>query len=365
MYFHGFFFNLSNLKPCDAVKAKFLNHCVVMLTDPLKMFHAQRKMLSLPTPIFLDVPGNGTSFISHAHSDHAVKSASKIICSKETFELSKCRNYVKKNVKVVDRVEGAKLTLLDAGHVFGSKQILIETTNRFLYTGDLRPSQSLTSGSAQVAQCDELLIECTFGLPRYVFPSRMEVGQQMAKWSAENEKRGAISIIGGYALGKAQEIIAHLNEAGIVPLVPKVIEEVTTCYNSLGQNLKFIPLESQEGQAQLSRGFTAVMPLSKVNLNLGYALREGYGKEVRLATCSGWNLDYAKPGISGFPLSDHADFNELMTFVEQTGAKKVYTTYGYCDEFAASLRRKGIDAVSLNQLNAKDGQQILEVFQTA
>ncbi len=322
-------------------------------------------MLSLSTPIFLDVPGNGTSFISHAHADHAVKSASKIICSPETLALSRCRGYVKKNVEVVESVEGAKLTLLDAGHVFGSKQILIETTSKFLYTGDLRPSSSLTSGNAQVAECDELLIECTFGLPRYVFPSRMQVGGQMAAWAVGNEKRGAITIIGGYALGKAQEIIAHLNEAGIVPLVPKVIEEVTTCYNSLGQRLKFISLESQEGQAQLSHaGFTAVMPLSKVNLNLGYALREGYNKEVRLATCSGWNVDYSKPGITGFALSDHADFNELTTFVAQTGAKKVYTTYGYCDEFAASLRRKGIDAVSLNQLNAKDGQQILEVFQT-
>lgn len=328
------------------------------------MFHAQRKMLALSTPIFLDVGGNGTSFISHAHADHAVKSASKIICSKETFELAKCRNYVKKNVELVEGIEGAKITLLDAGHVFGSKQILIETQHKFLYTGDLRPSASLTSGKAQVAQCDELLIECTFGLPRYIFPSRIEVGQQMAKWCQNNEKRGAISILGGYALGKAQEIIAHLNEAGITPLVPKVVADVTQCYNSLGQNLKFIFLESQEGQENLRGGFTVVMPLSKVNLDLGYALREGYGNEVRLATCSGWNLDYAKPGITGFPLSDHADFNELMRFVEETGAKKVYTTYGYCDEFAASLRRKGIDAVSLNQLNAKDGQQVLEVFQT-
>lgn len=331
------------------------------------MFSPAERKIALSTPIFLDVGGDGTSFISHAHSDHVVKSALKIICSPETLALSKCRNYVKKTAEVVDvnEVNGGKVTLLDAGHVFGSKQILIENGTKFLYTGDLRCSPSLTAGQAEVTQCDELLVECTFGLPRYVFPSRMEVGQQMAKWCQNNEKNGAISVIGGYALGKAQEVIAHLNKTGITPLVPKVVADVSSCYNSLGQKLEFIPLESQEGQECLRGGFTVVMPLSKVNLDLGYALREGYGRDVRLAICSGWTVDYRKPGITGFALSDHADFNELASFVEQTGAKKVYCVYGYCDEFAASLRRNGIDAVSLNSLKHKGGQQLLPLFQSA
>lgn len=332
------------------------------------MFLPAERKIALSTPIFLDVGGKGISFISHSHSDHVVKSAEKIICSPETFALSKCRNDVKKTAEVVNHlneVEGAKITLFDAGHVLGSKQILAENSSRFLYTGDIRCSPSLTAGQAEVTQADELLVECTFGLPRYVFPSRMGVGQQMAKWAKNNEKNGAISVIGGYALGKAQEVIAHLNEAGIVPLVPKVVADVTQCYNALGQNLKFIPLESQEGQENLRGGFTVVMPLSKVTLDLGYALKSGYGRDVRLAVCSGWTVDYRKPGIMGFALSDHADFNELMQFVQDTGAKKVYCTYGSCDEFAASLRRKGIDAVSLTALKQKSGQQLLPLFQSA
>ncbi|MFH1247493.1 MAG: hypothetical protein V1644_03875 [Candidatus Micrarchaeota archaeon] len=324
------------------------------------MFFPQQKMLALPsTPIFFDVGGVGVSFISHAHGDHAVKSALKVICSSETFELAKQRGYVKKSARIINAVEGANITLLDAGHVFGSKQLLIENGSRFLYTGDLCLSPSLTSGVAQVTECDELLIECTFGSPRFKVPSRLELGQQMAQWTVKNEKQNAISIIGGYSLGKAQEIIAHLNEAGVTPLVPKVIEEVSTCYNSLGHKLKFISLETQEGQEQLNRSFTAVMPLSKVNLELGYALTQGYGRSVKLAVCSGWTVEYVKPGITGFALSDHADFNELTQFVQDTEAKKVYCTYGFEEEFARSLQRKGIDAVSLKKVSKKDNQQLL------
>lgn len=313
------------------------------------MFVPLQRKVSLPIPVFLDVAGEGISFISHAHSDHAVKSASKIICSPETLALSRCRKYVKRDVELVNKVEGAEIKLLDAGHVLGSKQILVNNGHSFLYTGDLRLSPSLTAGAAQVTQCDELLIECTFGLPRYVFPPRMEVGEQIAEWAADNEKRGTISVIGGYALGKAQEIIAHLNKAGIAPLVPKVVEEVSQCYNSLGSKLDFVSLESPEGQQCLRGGFTAVLPLSKVNAELGYALKTGYNRNVQLAICSGWTVEYRKPGITGFPLSDHADFVELVNFVAQTGAKKVHCVYGYASEFAAALRKKGIDATAVNE----------------
>ncbi len=321
------------------------------------MFNPCEKKLEFATPIFLDVKGNGITFISHAHADHAVKTAEKIICSRETLELLKCRKYAKQNVEVVNSVEGSCIKLLDAGHVLGSRQLLVENGSTFLYTGDLRLTPSLTAGKAEISECDELLIECTYGSPEYVFPSRIEVGEKIARWSCENQKSNEITIIGAYALGKAQEVIAHLNQFGVTPVVPPVVETVCNSYNSLGSKLDFLSLDSQEGKEELKRSFTAVIPLSKVSLELSHALRQGYEREVKLAACSGWTVTSRRFGITGFALSDHADFNELMQFVQLTNAKKVYCVYGFAGEFAAALRGKGIDAVSIEN-NSKQ-QQLL------
>ena len=79
--------------------------------------------------------------------------------------------------------------------------------------------------------------------------------------------------------------------------------------------------------------------------------------EKRVAMITGWGLDenavYRYGCDSVFPLSDHADYGELMEMVDLVKPKRVYTLHGYADEFALDLRRRGIDAWSLtggNQL---------------
>jgi len=48
-----------------------------------------------------------------------------------------------------------------------------------------------------------------------------------------------------------------------------------------------------------------------------------------------------------FDLSDHCDFDELMDVVERSGADQVYTVHGYTEDFARSLRKRGIRASAL------------------
>ncbi len=48
-------------------------------------------------------------------------------------------------------------------------------------------------------------------------------------------------------------------------------------------------------------------------------------------------------------MSDHCDFNELISMVEQSGAQKVYTIHGFVNEFAQELRKRGIDASPLKE----------------
>ena len=47
-------------------------------------------------------------------------------------------------------------------------------------------------------------------------------------------------------------------------------------------------------------------------------------------------------------LSDHADWDELLRYVETSGAQKVLVTHGHCDALAGYLRRKGLDAEAVH-----------------
>jgi Cft2 family RNA processing exonuclease len=68
----------------------------------------------------------------------------------------------------------------------------------------------------------------------------------------------------------------------------------------------------------------------------------------RTAVVSGWALDrgavYRYGCDAAFPLSDHADFSELLNFVERVGPRRVLTVHGFADEFAQMLRSRGIEA---------------------
>jgi hypothetical protein len=75
----------------------------------------------------------------------------------------------------------------------------------------------------------------------------------------------------------------------------------------------------------------------------------------RTAIVSGWAMDFGAARRQGcdaaFPLSDHADFPDLLAFVEKVQPRLVYTLYGFAREFAATLRARGIEARALSATN--------------
>jgi putative mRNA 3-end processing factor len=62
---------------------------------------------------------------------------------------------------------------------------------------------------------------------------------------------------------------------------------------------------------------------------------------------TGWamlkNAKYRYGVDHALPLSDHADFDELMELIERVRPRKIFTHHGY-REFAETLRGKGLDA---------------------
>jgi len=75
----------------------------------------------------------------------------------------------------------------------------------------------------------------------------------------------------------------------------------------------------------------------------------------RTAMVSGWALDsgstYRYRCDAAFPLSDHADFPDLLKLVELVNPKRVLTVHGFAKEFASTLRERGWDALALGREN--------------
>ena len=150
------------------------------------------------TPLSLDARRKSPlSFVSHAHSDHIARHE-RTIATAATLRLMAHRLGDLNAPLAVPygrpfALGPLTLELLPAGHVLGSAQIRVtrEDGKRIVYTGDINFAPSLTAEPTQVAECDTLVIESTFGHPRYVFPPREEVLGQVESWVRRHLERAA------------------------------------------------------------------------------------------------------------------------------------------------------------------------------
>ncbi len=314
--------------------------------------------------LMLDGKGD-LSFISHAHSDHSlgIKHSRRIIASEETIDLIHARNY---GDSVLARLKLAKDTsfkyeLLDAGHVLGSKQIHLENGFSFTYTGDFKTRGSLTNKGAEVRQADVLLMECTYGLPFYQFPPVEQVYADVSTWVSEQLKAGSSIIFGGYALGKAQEIIKLLNDyCQITPVVTSEIFRISQIYRKYGINLQMLNETSEEAREVLKTQFVAVVPHHNANRGFAQALGEFYACDVKSAVATGWAQNERFSADKAFCLSDHCDFRDSLEFVRQVSPRRVITTHGFEKEFARELKKRGFNAEPLSALSQKKQKMLLE-----
>jgi len=285
------------------------------------------------------------AFISHAHSDHLSFSHSAAITSLRTAAMIK--PFFKGNIRAINweeriRVGNATVELFPAGHILGSSQIMIEVNGlRFVYTGDIKLSESFTSERIKIKKCDILIMECTYGNPKFIFPEREEVADQIIRFVKGCFARRITPIIVAYRIGKAQEVVKILGDAGIRTRLENSIYRITNLYKELGvrlSNFKPFPPFTPHREA-------IIIPPQKL-----YLVRPIHRKKI--AVCTGWTLD--KDMISRFyhdvaiPLSDHADFSELIRYVTLAKPKKVYTIHGD-RKFADYLRQEGFDAVHLDK----------------
>src|SRR6266404_862629 len=291
------------------------------------------------------------AFVSHAHSDHIAPHA-EIILSEGTAHLMQVRLPGKRKEHILPfgeqrRVRDVDLMLLPAGHIFGSAQIFLQTNNEsLLYTGDFKLRRGKSAEATEWACADTLIMETTFGRPRYRFPPTEQVVDQIVAFCRETLEDGAVPVLLGYSLGKGQEILCSLDGAGLIPMLHGSVYQMTQVYEQFGQSFcKYVRYSANQ-----VAGKVLICPPSA---NRSRILEKIPRK--RVAMISGWAVDpnavYRYQVDAAFPLSDHADYDDLLRYVDLVQPKCVFTLHGFAAEFARDLRDRGVEAWALTEEN--------------
>ena len=116
--------------------------------------------------------------------------------------------------QVVDVCPGVRAFFLDAGHILGSAQIVIEVDDegrrlRIAFTGDCgRRDMPILRDPEPLPECDVLLTESTYG--DRLHPSRDELASQIKAFLEEQKGFGGRVLIPAFSVGRTQNILWYL-----------------------------------------------------------------------------------------------------------------------------------------------------------
>ena len=236
---------------------------------------------------------------------------------------------------------------------------------RLLYTGDIRVQPSPINEPLEVVPCDTLVIESTYGRPDYVFPPQGDTVANAVRVIAKWLEQGALPVVLGWRLGKAQEALHHLLKAGFRVACEDGIYDVARKYEDAGVSGVSFPGQYRIFDGTASADEVLLFPPGRKS-------REHIGshrpdqRPLRYLEITGWAVGAGsrpwgngRPGDASLPYSDHADFNDLLGYVQAVQPQRVFTVFGFPD-LAARLRRIGYAATHLGA-NATDADRAYQM----
>lgn len=266
-------------------------------------------------------------FITHAHLDHAAAFRSSYLLkfsSEETMNLIllngiKVRGWRPIKEKEKFKIDDIEITPHSSGHVLGSYEFEIATPDgTALFTGDLNTRRSRMIKPAEPVKCDVLILDSTFGSPKFVFPPDEDVAEDMINWVKNSLKEGKIPILKADSLGNAQEIIRIFNRYTNIPVISHwKVSRINKVYEAYGHKMKYIDMKSEETHDLISRKSAVIVAPKQ--------FKAAHNPNFKSAMVSGWAMELRG---NSFPLSDHADFPSLMNFVSECDPKIVLTYHG-------------------------------------
>ncbi len=279
-----------------------------------------------------------SALVTHGHADHARGGHGRTVATPETLAIMKLRYMTGEGpgggaTRAVEYGETVRLpgevdaTYIPAGHVLGSAQILLEHAGeRVIVTGDYKRRADPTCPPFEVTPCDIFITEATFGLPVFCHPPIEEEMTKLLERLAAHPDRCVL--VGAYALGKAQRVIAELRRAGHhAPIyLHGAMEKMCRLYEEHGVDLGELRLVMDYKKEDI-RGHVVVSPPSALNDRWSRRLPDPI-----TAMASGWMRvrQRARQRNVELPLviSDHADWGELTRTIEEVGAQENWITHG-------------------------------------
>ena len=300
------------------------------------------------------------ALITHGHSDHARSGHDSVLATPETLGIMAVRYGAGFSGSAQAIAPGDVLTLGDArisfhpaGHVFGSAQIRLAFPGMtIVVSGDYKRERDPTCRPFEVVPCDVFVTEATFGLPVFRHSrTEGEIDKLLASHRLFPERA---HLVGAYALGKAQRVMALLRQAGYDrPIyIHGAIEKLTTFYESEGIRLGDIRRVAAKDRPKLGGEIVICPPGALQDL---WARK--FGDPV-VAFAAGGMRGRARARQKGVELplvvSDHADWEALCTTVAETGCSKLLVTHGEADALVHWARGQGIAAEPLHILGYGD-----------
>lgn len=288
------------------------------------------------------------ALITHGHADHSRWGHKQYLATEAAAPVIRQRlgNISLQTIAFGDPVtiNHVKFSFHPAGHIIGSAQIRVEYKGEvWVVSGDYKLMEDGITETFEPVKCHTFITESTFGLPVYKWKPQSEVFDEINMWWRQNKEADKVTIIAGYALGKAQRIIQNLDDSLGTIYTHGAIENVNEVLRSQGVPLKPTVRVTADIDKKAFKGNIIVATPSAI----GCAWMKKF-KPFSVGVASGWmalrGTRRRRSVDRGFVLSDHADWNELNKAVKATEADRVFVTHGYSHLFSKWLQAQGISA---------------------
>ena len=309
--------------------------------------------------------------VTHGHADHARPGHEAVLATPGTLEIMKAR-FGAREIGRQESLEhgqsvtlnGVTVSLAPAGHVLGSAQAVLEWRgSRVVVSGDYKRRPDATCLPFEVVPCDIFITEATFGLPVFRHPpDSEEIGKLLRSVALFPER---CHLVGTYALGKAQRVIALLRQAGYDrPLyLHGALIALCELYQGLGVDL---------GDLRPAKGLDKAALQGEIVLAPPSALNDRWSRrlpEPVTAMASGWMRVRARAKQRGAELplivSDHADWDELTRTLEEVAPQEVWVTHGNEEALVHYATTRGLPARALALVGRGEEEQEREVAESA
>ncbi len=298
--------------------------------------------------------------VTHAHSDHARPGHGEVLATPATLALMRARMGEGAFGRGTPLAWGervalgrAEVFLQPAGHVLGSAQVAIDHGGcRVVVSGDYkRAADPTTAGFVPVA-CDVFVTEATFALPVFHHPPPEAEIRKLLKSVALFPER--THVVGCYALGKCQRLIALLRQAGWHgPLyLHGALLPVCRVYQELGVALGDLRPATAAARESLVGAIVLAPP---------GAIADRWARRLAdpvVCLASGWMRVRQRAKSRGVELplviSDHADWDELLATIAEVGAPEVWVTHGREDALIRALALRGVRGRALRLVGYGD-----------